>query len=328
MDSKDNDVWNDYSNSLMLYERIENLYNDHLIEKSKLNEQNKELINNNMTHVQRETKNVIRNKDMIKENMYNYDIINYYNDEFILKKKVMELSEDIMMGIDYIYDIFRLCKESNVFLSFNGGKDAVVILHLFRCAYAKYLKDMNIKRKKPQLIYFKDEMNEFPEVYQFLNESAFMFDFHISIIKGTWKNGITNFIENVQKKYQITIIDQLKTNSIDPTIFYSTLAFINGTRFNDTNTEKLQILNVSSRGLPPYLYVNPVFYWTYGAIWTFILYFKFNYCILYDHGYSSIGSIKDTVKNEFLKCNDCYLPAYFLKNWNYERYNRIQPNDK
>lgn len=179
-----------------------------MIEKSKLNEQNKELINNNMTHVQRETKNVIRNKDMIKANMYNYDIINYYNDEFILKKKVMELSEDIMMGIDYIYDIFRLCKESNVFLSFNGGKDAVVILHLFRCAYAKYLKDMNIKRKKPQLIYFKDEMNEFPEVYQFLNESAFMFDFHISIIKGTWKNGITNFIENVQKKYQITIIDR------------------------------------------------------------------------------------------------------------------------
>ncbi|CRG94208.1 FAD synthetase, putative [Plasmodium gallinaceum] len=329
MDIEDNEEWNDYSNSLKFYEKIEKLYYEHMKEANKIKDCNKEISNPNILKDDNEVKSNIRggNNNIIKPSMYNYDVINYYKDEVNLKKKAIELSEDIMEAIDYIYDIFRLCKK-NVFLSFNGGKDAVVTLHLFRCAYARYIKDIKGKRKKPNLIYFKDEINEFPEVYQFINECAYMHDFNIIIIKGTWKNGVTHFIENFHKMYENDFLNQVKIPNIDPVSFYPTIAFINGTRYNDSYSEKLHILNISSRNFPPYLYLNPIFYWTYGAIWTFILYFKFNYCILYNHGYSSIGSMNDTVKNEFLKCNDCYLPAYFLKNWDYERYNRVSTKEK
>ncbi|GAW80573.1 FAD synthetase [Plasmodium gonderi] len=329
MESEDKDEeWNDYTNSLKLFEKIEKLHKEHVKEINKLKSFNSKTSSKCYKSEEgyNEIENGAKNRDVIKHSMYNYDIINYYKDETMLKKKIMDLSEDIMTSIDLVYDIFRLCKD-NVFLSFNGGKDAVVILHLFRCAYAKYLHDVKGKRKKPKLIYFKDEINEFPEVYQFLNECVYMHDFNISVIKGTWKNSIATFIEAFQNKHKISMSYQMKENEIDSCTFFPTIAFVNGTRFNDTYSEKLQILNISSRGLPPYLYLNPIFYWTYGAIWTFILYFKFDYCILYNHGYSSIGSAKDTVKNEFLKCNDCYLPAYFLKNWEYERHNRLSPED-
>ncbi|CAD2109487.1 FAD synthetase, putative [Plasmodium vinckei] len=316
--------WKDYSKSLELYERIEKLHKEHIDEINKLKDSNNNETKNYDTYINNENKlgNYKKNRDIIKPSMYNYDVMNYYKDELILKKKILELSEDIITAIDHIYDMFRLCKE-NVFLSFNGGKDAVVILHLFRCAYAKYLYDIKGKIIKPKLIYFKDDENEFPEVYQFLNECVYIYDFDINVINGKWDTSITNFIEIIQTQYKDICVEKLNIKTTDSCLLPPPIAFINGTRYNDTNSEKLHILNVSSKGLPPYLYLNPIFYWTYGAVWTFILYFKIDYCILYDHGYSSIGSMKDTIKNEFLKCNDCYLPAYFLKNWEYERYNRL-----
>ncbi|KMZ93446.1 FAD synthetase [Plasmodium vivax Mauritania I] len=328
MASADEDEWNDYSNALKLFEKIEKLHNEHVKETNQLKQCSGRTSNDCDQPHQNENKTGkdAKNRDVIKRSMYNYDVVNYYKDEAILREKIMELSDDIMAAIYHIYDLFRLCKD-NVFLSFNGGKDAVVILHLFRCAYAKHIHDVKGERKKPKLIYFQDEVNEFPEVYQFLNECVHMHDFDITVIKGTWKSSITKFIETFQRQHRISRMDQMKENFVDSCAFFPTIAFINGTRFNDTHSEKLQILNISSRGLPPYLYLNPVFYWTYGAIWTFILYFKFDYCILYNHGYSSIGSVNDTVKNEFLKCNDCYLPAYFLKNWDYERHNRVSPEE-
>ncbi|KAI4838844.1 FAD synthetase [Plasmodium brasilianum] len=329
MNAEDKEEWNDYSNSLMLYEQIEKLHNEYNREIKILKDCNNKELSNCDVLFYGENKNaqVIKSRDIIKPSMYNYDVINYYKDEVTLKKKIMELSEDIMTAIYHIYDSLRLCKE-NVFLSFNGGKDAVVVLHLFRCAYARYLYDVKGERKKPKLIYFKDDISEFPEVYHFLNECVYMYDFNISVIKGTWRSSITNFVENYQKQYQIVMTDQMKVSPNDSCPFFPIITFINGTRYNDTYSEKLQILNISSREFPPYLYLNPIFYWTYGAIWTFILYFKFDYCILYDHGYSSIGSLNDTIKNEFLKCNDCYLPAYFLKNWGYERHNRVLNEEK
>ncbi|VWU49888.1 FAD synthetase, putative [Hepatocystis sp. ex Piliocolobus tephrosceles] len=363
------EIWKDYSNALRLYEKIQNLYDEY--KKNKINDNS----NSSNSNVNKEIsskcgliKNVetkkhisLKNHYMIKPSMYNYNVINYYKDDCMLKTKIMELSKDIIDAINQIYDTFRLCND-NVFLSFNGGKDAVVVLHLFRCAYAKYIKDTKGKIKKPNLCYFKDHTNEFPEVYQFLNECVYIYDFNIHIIKGTWKEGINNFINELQQTYKndsklcfnntsvlttpSTTTSTCNSNTSNTNICTGntctgnictdntftnntlTITFINGTRYVDNFDSKMQTLNISSKGLLPYLYANPIYYWTYGAVWTFILYFKFDYCILYDHGYSSIGTINDTIKNEFLKCNDCYLPAYFLKNWDYERHNRVFPPQK
>lgn len=335
--------WRDFSNALQFYKTVEqlhSLYNstceqDCIGQTNRLNNSN----NKNSGNDNLSSFHYSETTNRTKPNMYSYDVVNYYENPEILNKKIIWLADEIMKSINHIYDVFRLCNE-NVFLCFNGGKDAVVTLHLFRCAYAKYLKDTNGKIEKPKLVYFKTENDEFPEVSQFLNESVFVFDFDLYVFDGTWEKGVINFMNEFHEHYKERInqeggrvVDTVpdrgtgsgsslgkleKKNTYIPIV-----SFVMGTRVNDPYCEGLEILNISSKGLPPYLYLNPIFYWSYGAVWTFILYFKLDYCILYNHGYTSIGSTSDTIRNEYLKWNNCYLPAYFLKNWEHERFNRI-----
>lgn len=363
--------WADFTNALKLYGQIEKLHNlfcsgkfdskenlkdviapDELDEENIIRplelQQNEHKKRRNSMDAEEEEEKEEENKEMknndsnecLNPSMYKYDVFNYYKDETHLKRKIIELSEEMMKSIEHIYDIFRISKD-NVFLCFNGGKDAVVTLHLFRCAYAKYINDRKGRIQKPKLIYFKQNENEFPEISQFLKECVFLFDFHFYTVDGNWKEGVITFVQQYQEEYRSNIKLKLQRNvsensnqqtniemveeedSVWNELCNPVISFVMGTRIDDPHTDKMHILNMSSRGLPPYLYLNPIFYWSYGAIWTFILFFKINYCILYDHGYSSIGSIHDTIKNEYLKWNGCYLPAYFLKYWKYERFNRI-----
>lgn len=325
--------WRDFPNALQFYKTIEQLHllNSSASEQDRVGQTNR-LNNNNNKNNDNDNLSSFHfseTTNRTKPSMYSYDVVNYYENPDILKKKIIWLADEIMKSINHIYDVFRLCND-NVFLCFNGGKDAVVTMHLFRCAYAKYLKDTKGKIEKPKLIYFKAETDEFPEVSQFLNESVFVFDFDLYVFDGTWEEGVINFMNDFHEHYKKKINQERAT---DPhrsigvrgkkNTYIPIVSFVMGTRVNDPYCEGLEILNISSKDLPPYLYLNPIFYWSYGAVWTFILYFKLDYCILYNHGYTSIGSTSDTIRNEYLKWNNCYLPAYFLKNWEHERFNRI-----
>lgn len=320
--------WRDFSNALKFYKTVEQLYslNNRTSEQDRVGQANQLNYSNNKNNGNDNLSSFQFSESInrTKPSMYSYDVVNYYDNPEILKKKIIWLADEIMKSINHIYDIFRLCND-NVYLCFNGGKDAVVTLHLFRCAYAKYLKDTKGKIEKPKLIYFKAETDEFPEVSQFLNESVFLYDFDLYVFNGTWEEGVIYFIDDFHERYKKRINEGDTDTNIRSTknTYIPIVSFVMGTRVSDPYCEDLEILNISSKRLPPYLYLNPIFYWSYGAVWTFLLYFKLDYCILYNHGYTSIGSTSDTIRNEYLKWNNCYLPAYFLKNWEHERFNRI-----
>lgn len=96
-----------------------------------------------------------------------------------------QLQQSISNSLRVILDAFRLYGLSNVITSFNGGKDAVVIMHLIRASYAKYLYDLyqnnemneNIQLK-PKFIYFAIE-NDFNEVIRFINDCIHEYDLDI-----------------------------------------------------------------------------------------------------------------------------------------------------
>lgn len=91
----------------------------------------------------------------------------------------------------------------------------------------------------------------------------------------------------------------------------------------------------------PFMRVNPILSWTYGDVWTFLRAFDLPYCSLYDDGYTSLGTVKDTVpcpalakdqlevpiddKNPIERDmgNDNYWPACMLHDWDQERAGRI-----
>ena len=80
--------------------------------------------------------------------------------------------------------------------------------------------------------------------------------------------------------------------------------------------------------MPPFLRVNPILDWTYGHVWHFLRLFELPYCSLYDDGYTSLGTVENTLPCPALKKEDGengeeYWPAYMLRDWDLERAGRI-----
>jgi Phosphoadenosine phosphosulfate reductase family len=84
------------------------------------------------------------------------------------------IAAPVNSALDILMDALRLYGPKQLFASYNGGKDAVVVLHLLRAATAKYSQDIG-KVCKPKLIYFAID-DEFPEVVDHINDSEKMYE--------------------------------------------------------------------------------------------------------------------------------------------------------
>ncbi len=77
----------------------------------------------------------------------------------------------------------------------------------------------------------------------------------------------------------------------------------------------------------------PILDWGYVQVWEFLKGLELPYASLYDEGYTSLGEMDNTRKNPHLRVeqpdgNITYLPAYELKNEEYERESRIPKAEK
>lgn len=50
--------------------------------------------------------------------------------------------------------------------------------------------------------------------------------------------------------------------------------------------------------------IHPLINWSYALVWQVIKELEIPYCSLYDHGYTSLGSISDTLRNPFLGADE------------------------
>ncbi|EJK51691.1 hypothetical protein THAOC_29118 [Thalassiosira oceanica] len=193
--------------------------------------------------------------------------------------------------------------------SYNGGKDAVVIFHLMRAVHAHFCEEMRRECgddyliPRPRTIYFQHE-DEFPEVELLLEETVVLYDLDMQGV--SYSSG---------------------SSQAPP----HPLAFILGTRSDDPNAGGQGVYAPSSSYMPPFLRVNPILNWTYGHVWHFLRLFDLPYCSLYDDGYTSLGTVKDTLPCPALKKSensDEYWPAYMLRDWDQERAGRINKKSK
>lgn len=100
-----------------------------------------------------------------------------------------------------------------------------------------------------------------------------------------------------------------------------------GTRRTDPHGEKLTHFDRTDGGWPDFMRVHPVIDWHYVEIWGFIRHLGIEYCPLYDEGYTSLGGTDDTYPNPKLRADgdgdgNAYRPAYELIDDDEERLGR------
>lgn len=223
-------------------------------------------------------------------------------------------------SLDILLEALCLYGPSGVIGSFNGGKDAVVVVHLLRAALSHWCTEHQerepsgkVRIWQPQFVYFRSN-DEFPLVEQFVFDAAERHSFNVDVFDCGWMEGLKKMTSKALGESDCT------------SGVHTSLAFVLGTRQGDPNCGNQQAFAPSSlgmKGVKPFMRVNPVLDWTYGDVWQFLRQFELSYCSLYDEGYTSLGKRCDTELNPALKRPDgTYAPAYTLLNWSEERSGR------
>ncbi|KAF2072673.1 hypothetical protein CYY_006007 [Polysphondylium violaceum] len=231
-----------------------------------------------------------------------------YNREYT-ESETKELLDRISHSLCIIEEAFQKFTFKELALSFNGGKDCVVLLHLINYVILKLHKDNNnnienktISTDKLNTIYFTSK-DSFHQVNEFTEKCSKIYNLQTVNISSGIKEGLQEVVSN---------------NNIK--------AIFVGTRHTDPNCSHLEKFSYTDPGWPHFLRVNPILEWNYTNIWHFIQLFNVPYCELYDQGFTSIGHINDTIPNPDLRVDntDQYLPAYCLKDCTSERNGRLR----
>lgn len=177
-------------------------------------------------------------------------------------------------------------------VSFNGGKDACVVLYLWLAV----LRAMEEMPETPQVIFF-DSGDEFGPVKRFVTWTVRSLDLEMIVLESrSFRQGMESLVANNVK------------------------AVVMGQRSVDPWMKGMDAFSPSTDGWPAFMRINPIMKWSYHHVWIFLRQFGFPYCELYDQGFTSLGSVKDTLPNPALKRSDgSYAPAYELEDGTLER---------
>ena len=111
-------------------------------------------------------------------------------DDLALYEAMMEeaaedsaLGRGLKQGLGVITQALRLYGEDKVVTAFNGGKDAVVVLHLMRAALAHHRRqnpaEAGAEPRRGQRVIFFEVKDEFPQVASFLRDTAEQYNLEV-----------------------------------------------------------------------------------------------------------------------------------------------------
>ena len=198
-------------------------------------------------------------------------------------------SPHVAAALEDIDAALRLYGPEGLVVSFNGGKDATVLLHLARAAYHR------AGCGAPLCVYWH-ESDCFPEVDAFVADTTVRFGLQLRRYDGSFADGMADAVQRGCR------------------------AVLLGTRHVDPNGVGASAFQPSSKGWPSFMRVNPVLRWTYADVWAFLRDNRVPYCLLYDQGYTSLGTRRTTQQNPELRRPDgSYDAAHTLRDGHLER---------
>ncbi|KRX01185.1 hypothetical protein PPERSA_03689 [Pseudocohnilembus persalinus] len=228
-----------------------------------------------------------------------------FEEKLIQNKQQYQFVDDAIRFLMNTLPIYMVSQTDNtVYVSFNGGKDATVVLFLTYIAIKRLGLDLEMKT-----VYFLEE-NSFEEVDVFIEDCRNLLNFSQVKLERNFKESLKDLVQNYQLK-----------------------SVIMGNRKNDPYCEKMEKLDPSDydKGYPAFMRINPIINWQYNQVWTFLRDFEIPYCSLYNEGYTYLGNKNNTNKNPYLKYTEnnqeFYKPAYLLPD-EYEQLSRSSISKK
>ncbi|KAG8835831.1 3'-phosphoadenosine 5'-phosphosulfate sulfotransferase [Serendipita sp. 399] len=241
----------------------------------------------------------------------------------ISEEKESDFGSAVQQALTVIDETLEQDGEQGTAISFNGGKDCTVLLHLLAvvlwwrrsrslpeqvdCTQGQWLGESPSGPSSPQSRFkslYVTCSSPFPEVEAFVDHCAdsYSLDLFRSHPGGLpMKEALKQYKESRPEVKCILV----------------------GTRRGDPHGDKLDFRTPTDADWPAYQRVHPILNWSYNQIWEYLRRFEVPYCDLYNQGYTSLGSTFNTFPNPALRNGDNhYRPAYELEDGSKERCGR------
>ena len=171
----------------------------------------------------------------------------------------------------------------------------MVLLHLIHAYVEK-----SHPGAKLRALYIRDS-DPFPKVEDFIEECKKLYHLDLITIQGSMKEALTQMLND-------------HTN---------VKAILMGTRKGDPGSKGQGQFSPTDGDWPSVMRVNPILDWEYKHVWMFLRGLTLPYPVLYDQGYTSLGSRTNTLPNPNLAiANGKFRPAYDLEDGSLERAGR------
>jgi phosphoadenosine phosphosulfate reductase len=159
-------------------------------------------------------------------------------------------------------------------LTFSGGKDSLVVLHLTRSLCGDTV---------PFPVFSIDTTVKFPETINFLNRVVSLWNINLFILKSK----AARVIKIAEDKE--VCCQALKIQPINEAIInYNIRALITAIRWDEQGARTME-RPISLRENPPHTRIHPILHFSEADIWDYIHEFDLPYCELYDRGYRSLS---------------------------------------
>ncbi|ORY58029.1 uncharacterized protein BCR38DRAFT_353293 [Pseudomassariella vexata] len=219
---------------------------------------------------------------------------------------VKAIQSQVRIARDVIDDALRRYRPEELSLSYNGGKDCLVLLLLIIASLPTHFPASSSSSAFPtslQALYIRP-LSPFSEVDAFVESSTSAYHLDLSVSNKPMKPALSDYLAE-RKTIKAVFV---------------------GTRRTDPHGARLTFFDETDRDWPRFMRIHPVIDWHYREIWGFIRAMEIPYCPLYDMGYTSLGGTDDTYPNPALKVEDgkqdTFRPAYELTEDDEERLGR------
>lgn len=226
------------------------------------------------------------------------------------------MQEQSRLSLRIIDEALQRYSLDELSLSYNGGKDCLVLLILYLAALHKRATSSKpdpplgtdsttaAPRPLPQTL---------PSVYIISPHPFLEVDEFVNVSQNTYHLSLARYAKPMREAFEDYLSDHPPVKAI----------FV-GTRRTDPHGANLKYFDPTDGGWPSFMRIHPVIDWHYAEVWAFIKELDIPYCNLYDLGYTSLGGTTDTFPNPALKAgaDGTFRPAYELEQDEEERLGR------